>query len=245
MPDGLTAALAIIGAATGLGSLAVQSVVAYRDRSHLRLHVDVTTLYGKPPRIVIDVFNDSPRATTIREVGLYARPIGIEIGRAGETHGRPMLAEVDYPFSERPFFIEANETHQFAGFPDIFSEGIHADQPLRVYAIDARNRRLWGSAATYVRFALGNTPPIEEGDEEAIKRSVTPDGETREPWPVEPGWKLWKRRELRRTTKESRAVRAQQKEVGTLRIRGHVKRFDPEERPNPVPDPGGGSRSVS
>jgi hypothetical protein len=158
MPDELTVALAIIGAATGLGSLAVQGVVAHRDRSRLRLRVDVMTLYGKPPRIVIDLLNDSPRATTVREVGLYARPVRIEVGRQGEMQGRPGFAEIDYPFSERPFFIDANETRQFAGFPDIFSEGIHADQPLRVYAIDARNRRVWGIGGALRPFAARRQP---------------------------------------------------------------------------------------
>jgi hypothetical protein len=235
MSDGLTSGLAIVGAATGLGSLAVQSAIAYRDRARLRLRVDVKTLHGKPPRIIIDLLNDSPRATTVREVGLYALPVRIEVGRNGEQQGRPGVAEVDYPFNERPFFIEASDTRQFAGIPDIFSEGVHADQPLRAYAVDARNRRVWGSAAPYVRLAFGENPPIEESDDEAIKRGLTRDDKAREPWPVEPRWKLWRRRELRRTTRELRAVAKQQKAVGTLRIRGHVQSFDPEEAPEPIP----------
>jgi hypothetical protein len=104
-----------------------------------------------------------------------------------------------------------------------------------MYAIDQRNRRAWGSAAPYVRLALGDDPPIEESDDASIKWALQRDDEKREPWPVEPGWKLWKRRELRRTTAESRAVAKQQKAVGTLRIRAHVKRFDPEDGPEPFP----------
>jgi hypothetical protein len=46
---------------------------------------------------------------------------------------------------------------------------------------------------------------------------------------------LWNRRELRRTTPDSRAVAKQQKTVGTLRIRGHVKNFDPDKGPEPIP----------
>jgi hypothetical protein len=226
--DELTAALAIVGAATGVASLAVQSAVAHRDRARLRLRADVTTIYGKPPRIVIDVLNDSPRGTTVREVGLYALPVRIEVAQDGERPGRPGLAEIDYPFRRRPFFMEANETRQLAGFPDIFSERVHADQPLRVYAIDARNRRVWGPAAPYVRLAVGENPPIEESDDAAVKSCLQPDDTKRDPWPVEPGWKVWKPRELRRTTTEARAVADQQKAVGTLRIRGHVKSFDPE-----------------
>jgi hypothetical protein len=231
----LTAALAIVGATTGLGGLAVQTAVAWRDRARLRLRADVATLYGKPPRIVLDVFNDSPRGTTVREVGLYARPVRIEVGGDGERRGRPGLAEVDYPFNERPFFMEANETRQFAAFPDIFGEGVHADQPLRAYAIDARNRRVWGPAAPYVRLAVGENPPIEESDDASMKSCLQRDDKQRGPWPVEPRWKLWKRRELRRSTPESRAIAGRQTAVGTIRTRGHVQSFDPEERPEPTP----------
>jgi hypothetical protein len=228
--NGLTTVIAVIGAATGIGSLVVQTVSAWRERSRLRFSVTPQTLYGKPPRVVIDVFNDSPRATTIRELGLYARPVRIEHqnGQTGAVSQR--LAEIDFPFSERPFFIEAQDMKEFAGVPDILSYGIHADQPLRVYAIDGRNRRIWGAAAPSFRHLIGDNPPIPD-DDEAGKRFLLPDGETREPWPVEPLWKLWKRRELRGGSPEVDKFRAKEAAGGTLRVRGAVIRFDPEERP--------------
>jgi hypothetical protein len=190
--------------------------------------VDVRTIRGKPPRLVIDVLNDSPRGTTVREVGLYAHPVRIEVGREGEAP-RPGLAEIDYPFTGRPFFMDANETRRFAGMPNIFGEGVHADQPLRVYAIDQRNRRVWGSAAPYMRFAFGDDPPIRPDDDPSVRQCLEPDGRLREPWPIEPRWKLWKPRELRRITSQSRAVARQQAEVGTIRVRGYVREFDPDE----------------
>jgi hypothetical protein len=231
----LTAVIAVIGAVTGIGSLAIQIIGAWRERSRLRFKVDTITFYGKRPRMVIDVFNDSPRATTIRELGLYARPVRI-MHRSGQTGEESEgVAEIDFPFNEHPFFIEAQDMKQFAGAPDILSNGIHADQPLRVYAIDGRNRRVWGEAAPYFRDLIGDNPPIPSEDE-AANRFLVPDGETRHPWPVEPRWKLWKRGELRRSSPEAREFKAKQQAAGgTLRTRGGVIRSGPEERADAPP----------
>lgn len=235
MSSSVTTAIAVLGAVTGIVSLAVQIIGAWRERSLLRFKVEPHTLYGKRPRIVIDVFNDSPRATTIRELGLYARPVRITRRRGDSGEESPGVAEIDFPFSERPFFIEAQEMRQFAGTPDILTYGIHADQPLRVYAIDGRNRRVWGEAAPYFRDLIGDNPPIP-GDDEAANRFLVRDGKTRHPWPVEPRWKLWKRRELRRSSPEARDFQVKQRTAeGTLRIRGEVIRFDPDERADRAP----------
>jgi hypothetical protein len=68
MSDELTAVIAVIGAVTGVGGLTVQIINARRNRSKLQLKVEAGTLLGKPPRLVIDITNDSPRGTTIRDV---------------------------------------------------------------------------------------------------------------------------------------------------------------------------------
>lgn len=233
MADVLTTALAILGSITGVSSLAVETLTARRERSQLRFKVDVQTIIGRPPRVVIDIFNDSPRATTVREVGLYARPVRVSVAHAagGESAG---YAEIDFPFSDQPFFMEANEMRRFAGFPDIFSHGIHADMPLRAYAVDGRNRRTWEtSAGPYCRHMLGDRPPIEEDDAEGLKRLMRTDGIERSPWPVEPRWKLWKPRDMRRWSDEAVDVRRQQRTKGTLRVRGFVQHFDPDERATP------------
>lgn len=229
MSETVTTAVAILGAVTGVGSLAVQVVRARQERPMLRFEVNVRDMLGRPPRVVIDIFNDSPLATTVREVGLYGRPTRVNLRRAtGETTAG--YAEVDFPFTDRPFFMEANEMRQFAGFPDIFASGIHIDAPLRAYAIDGRNRRIWApSAAAYCRLMLGDSLPVQDDDSDGLKRLVTADGVARSPWPVEPGWKLWKPRDTRRWSSEARAVRRQQQSNGTLRIRGFVRLFDPDE----------------
>jgi hypothetical protein len=121
---------------------------------------------------------------------------------------------------------------RFAGTPDIFTHGVHADTPLRVYAVVAgRERRVWGPAAPYWRLMVGDNPAIENEDE-GTRLLLLSDGQTRHPWPVETSWKLWKRRQLRRDSTEIHHFRLQQKAMGgTLRVRGYVKRFDPEEGP--------------
>jgi hypothetical protein len=226
----LTTVIAVIGAVTGVGGLVIQIIGAWRERSRLRFRVDTRTVFGKRPRMVIDVFNDSPHATTIRELGLYAHPVRITHMSGQTSEVSAGVAEIDFPFNERPFFIEAQDMKQFAGAPDLLTYGIHADQPLRVYGIDGRNRRVWGEAAPYFRHLIGEDPPISD-DDEASKHFLLPDGETRRPWPVEPRWKLWKRRELRRSSPQAREFKATQKAAGgRLRERGGVIRFDPEER---------------
>jgi hypothetical protein len=55
--------------------------------------------------------------------------VRIETGQGRDRRG---VAEIDFPFNERPFFIEPDEMKRFAGTPDIFTHGIHADTPLRV-----------------------------------------------------------------------------------------------------------------
>lgn len=92
---------------------------------------------------------------------------------------------------------------------------------------------------------IGDDPPIEESDDEGMKQALRPDGRSRRPWPVEPRWKLWKHRELRRSTKEAREAAAKRKAAGgTIRVRGGVSRFDPAEDPEPIRAPTTGSEPL-
>jgi hypothetical protein len=101
----------------------------------------------------------------------------------------------------------------------------------RLAVVAGRERRVWGPAAPYWRLMVGDNPGIENEDE-GTKQLLLSDGQTRHTWPVEPSWKLWKRRELRRDSTEIHHFRLQQKAMGgTLRVRGYVKRFDPAEGP--------------
>ena len=69
---------------------------------------------------------------------------------------------------------------------------------MRLYAIDARGRTSWGMAAPVIRMMVGDRPPVEPGDSEIMKQLLTPSPEPLLPAAVEPWWKLWKRRELRK-----------------------------------------------
>ena len=69
--EGLTFALAVIGAG---GSVAQVDSIA-RDRPSLRTSFGFVTRISQSPRSYIGVTNSGPRATTVREVGFYARPI--------------------------------------------------------------------------------------------------------------------------------------------------------------------------
>ena len=73
--DELTFALALIGALTGTISAVSQAVQAWRERSRLFVDFGFRTAVGERPTAWIDVHNDAPRATTIREVGFYAKPM--------------------------------------------------------------------------------------------------------------------------------------------------------------------------
>jgi hypothetical protein len=56
---------------------------------------------------------------------------------------------------------------------------------------------VWGSAGPVVRWLVGPNPPLTDDDSDDFKALFRPLNEPQYPAQVEPGWKLWKRRELR------------------------------------------------
>jgi hypothetical protein len=189
-------ALAVIGAVTGVASSVAVVTQAVRDRSRLRLDIGVMKAAGQPPTGWIDVHNDAPRATTVREVGLYAKPIPFQRG-SGE---RALNGTGDATFraTDHPVFFEAGEAKRFLISPDIDLFRLHADFPLRAYAVDARGRRTWGGAAPMIRLMVGDDPPLQDEDPEDFKVLFRPLADHPLPWQVEPSWKIWKRKELRK-----------------------------------------------
>jgi hypothetical protein len=179
---------------------------------------------------VIDVINDSPRATTVREVGLYAHPVAFKV-ESDDGDGPSGKAHVDFPFNDQPIFMEGGSVESFAGFPDIFTQGFHVDEQLRVYAVDARGKRLWGNAAPHVRLMLGDSADGLD-DLPEVARAFRDLDQPPALWPVESAWKLWKPKDQRRQTSQSRELARQEKNLGSVRIRGHVKVFDVGEKAN-------------
>jgi len=149
------------------------------------------------PTVYIDVTNLGHRPTTVREVGFYAHPREFEIIREGGS--QPWAtAKGEITFATGPFFLDAGQSERVELVPDIDAWGIHADFPLRVYAVDIRHRRIWGDAAPIVRMLVGENPPLHDSDSEELKRLFIPPKPELRPSQVEPGWKIWKRCELRR-----------------------------------------------
>jgi hypothetical protein len=136
------------------------------------------------------------RPTTVRQVGFYAHPRKVEFIHQGETEPWGE-ATAEITFHEGPVFLEAGESRRFEIVPDIHTFGIHADFPFRAYAVDIRNRRIWGGAGPVMRMLFGDNPPLEEGDPEDLKALFDPPRPDLLPAQVEPRWKLWKKRELR------------------------------------------------
>jgi hypothetical protein len=181
--------LVLLGAVAG--ALASAGISAYRERPRLKLRWGTTTAIGRKPAAWIEVRNAGGRATTLREVGFYGKRVRFETRDRARGEG-----EATFPFA-RGVFLERGETKRFEGAPSIDTFGFHADFPLRVYAVDERDRRVWGSAGPVVRDLVGPNPPLTDDDPEALKALFRPLEEPQYPAQIEPRWKLWKRRELR------------------------------------------------
>jgi hypothetical protein len=181
--------IALLGAV--VGSLVTAGISAYRERSRLKLGIGFQTAMGQKPAAWIEVQNAGGRATTVREIGFYGKRVRFETGSGLRGEG-----EAKFPFAER-VFLEPGETKRFEGAPNIDTFGLHADLPLRAYAVDERRRYVWGDAAPVVRWMVGPNPPLTDEDPDELKALFRPLDEPLHPAQVEPRWKVWKRRELR------------------------------------------------
>jgi hypothetical protein len=166
-----------------------------RDRPRLLLNARVSTSVSARPQATIEIRNAGYRPTTVREVGFYAKETRFQTRRDGQDHLHG-IAQITFKAAEG-VFLEAGEAKSFPNNPDIFQWDLHADFPLRLYAVNITGRRVWGNALPVVRMLVGDDPPLADGDPDSMKRAFASHDETIYPAQVEPAWKLWKRRELR------------------------------------------------
>jgi hypothetical protein len=193
--NSVTFGVALVGAATGLASAATQIYAATVDRPRLRTDFGMTTRANGAPTIYVEVTNVGRRPTTVRQFGFYGGERQMEVIRDGES--QPWAtATGEINFQEGPKFLEAGQSHRVEMVPNIDSFGIHADYPLRAFAVDINGRRIWGRAAPVVRMLVGPDPPLSDVDPPEFRALFEPRPDLR-PAKVEPRWKLWKRRELR------------------------------------------------
>jgi hypothetical protein len=148
----------------------------------------------------VTVSNAGTRATTVRDVGFFIAKQQFDVYRSAEdtepyTHGE---GEIGCSVAQG-VFLEAGESKEFEATEQVLGLGVHADQPLRLYARDIRGRRVWGQAVAVVRLLFGPEPALDQMPVESRKLFETPEAPLF-PGKVEPRWKLWKKRELRRPT---------------------------------------------
>jgi hypothetical protein len=197
--DGVTFVIAVVGALTGCASAGVAVVGAWKDRPRLKVTLHTQTSMQLPPHVMVRVLNDSPRATTVREVGLFEGERDLEItSQSGELVGTTR-GEMTFKLApEDPVFLEAGKLGEWvrplASFPRTF----HSYKPLRAYAMDARGRRVWGGAGPVIRMMVGDNPPIESDDPPELMEMFAVPQKRYLPAKVEPRWKLWVRKELRK-----------------------------------------------
>jgi hypothetical protein len=201
--DDLTFALALLGATTGTMSTATAIYAAGRDRPRVRLDGSARASIDKPPQLTFSVMNVGYRATTLRSVGFYAHKTHMKVYADEEAADADdwkyeTEGEVHCVVAES-IFLEPGEAKHFDATVPVLRMGVWTDEPLRAYAIDIRGRRLWGPAAPVVRILFGPDPPLDKLPDElrTILTTDTPEA-FRLPAQVQPQWKLWKGRELRR-----------------------------------------------
>lgn len=184
--DGTTA-LAIWGAVTGTASVGLQGGASYRDR--VNLNVNVRCHNSETEHVLlIEVSNRGRQPTTIIEVGfLIKAEVTYELIERKIVNTAPFKIRWD---DGTPVMLKPGELHQFAhdltDWPDPM---IHADSPMRSYAVDSHGRKSWGSPSPFLRMMMGwgwqpkgvvDTRLVEPMDEPLIAEPVTP------------RWKLWK-----------------------------------------------------
>jgi len=188
--------LAVIGAVTGSLAAVAEVVSVLRDRPKLIVNFGTTTSESAPPSCWLTVLNDGRQPITLRYAGFYGSEIPIRI--ESREHGTlyPVKpATYQFPMIREPVLLDSGQMHKATALiPDSFDHGYHVDFPLRAFADDARGRRIWGEAAPIVRMVVGGGPCPD-----GFPRHLwEPTSKPLEPAQVEPKWKLWKARELRR-----------------------------------------------
>lgn len=188
----MTLALAIAGAVAGTAALLFDVLKYLLDRPRLSLKLHFEQRLGSAPEVGIDVRNRGRQPTTIMTAAL--RPEGTaEIEQDGVKLGEGHL---NFALSETPTVVAAHGgVAQFRVLLSRWPGPVHADVPIRAYVVDSHDRLTWGPAAPILRvFLNGGWKPPDAQPEALVP---LPDAPLR-PEPVEPSWKLWKDRELRK-----------------------------------------------
>jgi hypothetical protein len=189
----VTLALAIWGAVTGTAAIAFEAAKYLRDRPKLSLSLHIEMKRGSLPEFGIDVRNQGRQPTTVMKAAL--RPDGeTEIEKDGVliATGKFALGLED----ETPTVVMPGHVGQFYASLSKWPGPIYADEPLRSYVVDSNDHLIWGPAAPVLRVLLndGWKPPADTDPDLLLALPGAP----LRPEPVEPRWKVWKPKELRK-----------------------------------------------
>jgi hypothetical protein len=175
--------LLVAAIAAAIGIAVFQFII---DRPKLKIELNYEVSLG-PSSVFVRVTNLGRRGTTLREAGLAAG-CDLEFENlsipAPNFKSRPRLRLGGASHSD----LEAGRTRLFTLILTEWpAPWIHADLPLRAYAMDSRGRLLYGPCAPVMRRLLnrGWKPPV--GTSAGV---LTP--QMFEMEPVYPAWKVWK-----------------------------------------------------
>lgn len=140
--------------------------------------------------------NKGRQPTTVVRAALL---VGGDVQIRGEDEETPFYSgpiELGVNEGEVPAVVMPGEVSRFCLSLSKWPGLVHADDPLRPYVVEIRNRRTWGPALPFLRIFLkwGWEPP---GVSDPRLLEPAPGG-PRPTSPVEPRWKLWKLAELRK-----------------------------------------------
>jgi hypothetical protein len=189
-----TLAIAIAGLVVATASALAQILTFLRDRAKLTIACTAEIMLGRPPALCVTVANHGRQPTTVIEVAFQA-DADIEIS---DPEGGPTLAEgrmkLDVAQGRVPAVIMPGQASRFCRSLTEWPDFIHADDPLRPFAIDMRSRVVWGAAFPWLRDFLNSGWKPQGADPAFLTLAPRPAR------PVEPSWKLWKPASLRKET---------------------------------------------
>lgn len=188
----MTLVLAIIGALTGCIALTLNLLRFARERPQLVISFHVEAHMGSLPEVGLDVANRGGESTTIVKAALQA-DAETELSKDGIVFA---AGKIEHDLSGGALATVApggvaRFRRSVAEWPGM----IHLDTPVRPYVVDSHGRTTWGEALPMMRL-LVHTGWRPQGTVDP--RLLESSGNPVTPSPVEPRWKLWKPRSLRK-----------------------------------------------
>lgn len=191
--------ISLISALLALGSLLVSYMSYKRDTPLLAIRHHYTLGLNEPATLGLDVTNVGKRTTTLEEVGFRVEfNYELDVHKSGVDG--PFLEHVNAqknivlsngltplaPGEMKKFVIVLN------AWPD---KMVHADFPLRGYAVGSHGKTCWGHSRPFLREMLNHKWQPPKGTPEQL---LAPYNEKIKPMPVYPAWKFWKPKHLRK-----------------------------------------------